>query len=283
MSDTPTSVLDSTKNFAKATMSGTITATNTTLYVKTGQGAKFPNTVSNSSFNIVIWDSNTYPDPSDDPNKEIDRVSYRTYTNSDRFTIIRPNSTNSYNLEGSINIACSHSNSITTYSIANTFTKRMKDDMESSMALVGSIIAYCSSSAPVGWLTCNGTAYNRTNSTYARLYSVLGTKFGSSSSATFKVLDLRGRVIVGIDSTNTSSSFPMNPIGITGGSNSVTLTIPTMPYHTGHVVTTVPGSINSSGGVPQPVVTAVALQALGGGLPHNNLQPYLILSYIIKY
>lgn len=282
MPDTPTSVLDSIKNFARATMSGTITSTATTLYTRSGQGAKFPNTVSNSAFNIVIWDSNTYPDPSEDPKKEIVRCTRRTYTNSDKFTIVRPASGNSYNGEGSLNIAYSHTNAITTYSVANTFSKKMKDDMESSMALVGCVVAYCSSSAPTGWLKCDGTAYNRTSSTYSRLYSLIGTKFGSSSSATFKVPDMRGRVVVGIDATDTSM-WQMNPIGVTGGSNSVTLDEATMPFHSGHVVNVTTGAVYSGDAIPQPVVKDITAIPLGGNQPHNNLQPYLILSYIIKY
>ena len=61
----------------------------------------------------------------------------------------------------------------------------------------GTIVAFGNATAPTGWLVCNDQAVNRT--TYARLFAVLGTTFGTGDgSTTFNVPDLRDRVPLGI-------------------------------------------------------------------------------------
>ena len=63
----------------------------------------------------------------------------------------------------------------------------------------GSVIPFAGKTAPTGWLMCQGQAVSRT--TYAQLFSVIGTTFGSGDgSTTFNLPDLRGRVAVGVDS-----------------------------------------------------------------------------------
>jgi hypothetical protein len=80
-------------------------------------------------------------------------------------------------------------------------------------SLVGMISAFASSAAPSGWLECNGQAVSR--STYSKLYSAIGTTFGSGDgSTTFNVPDLRGEFIrgwshgrSGVDDGRTIGSF----------------------------------------------------------------------------
>jgi microcystin-dependent protein len=62
---------------------------------------------------------------------------------------------------------------------------------------VGTIIAFAGAVAPRGYLLCDGTAYSRI--TYEDLYSVIGTLYGSMDGATFKVPDLRGEFLRGVD------------------------------------------------------------------------------------
>jgi microcystin-dependent protein len=63
---------------------------------------------------------------------------------------------------------------------------------------VGSVIAHAANSAPLGYLKCNGAAVSRT--TYARLFSIIGTTFGvGNGSTTFNLPDLRGEFIRGWD------------------------------------------------------------------------------------
>jgi microcystin-dependent protein len=55
---------------------------------------------------------------------------------------------------------------------------------------VGSINAYGGSTAPAGWLLCNGTNYSRT--VYSDLFAIIGTTYGNNSANDFKVPDMRG-------------------------------------------------------------------------------------------
>lgn len=65
---------------------------------------------------------------------------------------------------------------------------------------VGSILAYGGTSAPSGWLLCNGAAVSRT--TYATLFAVLGISHGQGNgTTTFNVPDYRGRFLRGVNSS----------------------------------------------------------------------------------
>ena len=60
----------------------------------------------------------------------------------------------------------------------------------------GSIIVYAGSSAPTGWLFCDGSAISR--STYATLFGIISTSYGvGDGSSTFNLPDIRGRVVAG--------------------------------------------------------------------------------------
>ena len=61
----------------------------------------------------------------------------------------------------------------------------------------GSIISFVGTSAPSGWLLCDGTSYSRT--TYAALFAAIGTAWGTASGSTFNVPDLRGYFTRGVD------------------------------------------------------------------------------------
>lgn len=63
---------------------------------------------------------------------------------------------------------------------------------------VGAVSAFAGSSAPTGWLLCDGTAVSR--ATYAALFALIGTTYGvGDGSTTFNVPDLRGRTVVMVD------------------------------------------------------------------------------------
>ncbi len=66
---------------------------------------------------------------------------------------------------------------------------------------VGCVIPFAGAAAPTGWLLCQGQAVSRT--TYAQLFSVIGTTYGSGDgSTTFNLPDMRGRVAVGSDANS---------------------------------------------------------------------------------
>lgn len=60
----------------------------------------------------------------------------------------------------------------------------------------GSLVDFAGSSAPTGWLICDGSAISR--SSYAGLYAAIGTSFGAGDgTTTFNLPDTRGRATVG--------------------------------------------------------------------------------------
>jgi microcystin-dependent protein len=90
----------------------------------------------------------------------------------------------------------------------------------------GLINPYAGLTAPTGWLICNGASVSRT--TYASLFSVISTTYGvGDGSTTFTLPNLKGRMPVGLDSTQTE----FDAMGETGGVKSVTLTEAQMPLH----------------------------------------------------
>ena len=98
-------------------------------------------------------------------------------------------------------------------------------------------------SAPEGWVACNGAsyqAYEDENQTipneYTNLYNVLGVDYGDNGPNTFRVPNLRGRVPVGVDNSDTNNPVTgqkdFAALGQTGGAKTTTLTISQMPSHT---------------------------------------------------
>ena len=77
---------------------------------------------------------------------------------------------------------------------ADLDTIKSSEDYVRWQGYAGQIFMFAGSVVPDGWLECDGAEIDRT--TYARLFSVLGTSYGSTSGSTFKIPDLRGRVAV---------------------------------------------------------------------------------------
>lgn len=148
---------------------------------------------------------------------------------------------------------------------------------------VGSISLFAGTTAPNGWLICDGSAVSRTD--YANLFSVIGTTYGTGDgSTTFNIPNLKGKVPVGLDSSDTS----FDTIGETGGEKTHTLSIDEMPSHvhqTDKYYNTDQGGNNfyGSNATGSKVTTANGMVAAGGGQAHNNLQPYIVMNYIISY
>lgn len=100
---------------------------------------------------------------------------------------------------------------------------------------IGGLLDFAGASAPDGWLLCAGQAVSR--STYAALFAVLGTAYGSGNgSTTFNVPDLRGRVVAGLDNmggTNANRLTTMSSTtrGQAGGAADHVLTVVQLPAH----------------------------------------------------
>tara|TARA_E500000178_G_C16832954_1_gene666934 strand:+ start:56 stop:820 length:765 start_codon:yes stop_codon:yes gene_type:complete len=92
----------------------------------------------------------------------------------------------------------------------------------------GSIIVYAGSSAPTGFLFCDGSAVSR--STYSALFGIISTSYGvGDGSSTFNLPDIRGRVVAGKEAsasllTSAVGGLNGNTLGNTGGAQGVTLT-----------------------------------------------------------
>lgn len=105
---------------------------------------------------------------------------------------------------------------------------------------VGIISPYAGSSAPTGWLFCNGASLLRAS--YPALFAVLSTTYGAADGTHFNVPDMRNFVPIGQDNMGgagtrgllTSTYFGTDPavIANTGGSQATTLAAANLPNHT---------------------------------------------------
>lgn len=145
--------------------------------------------------------------------------------------------------------------------------------------------------APTGWATCSGQLLPISQNT--ALFSLLGTNYGGNGQTTFALPNLQGNIPVGPGQGPGLSSYNL---GQTGGTQNVTLTSNQLPNH-GHSVqasvrpaeSTSPASQGLARSASNAFVGGAANTALspssttpnGGDQPHNNLQPYLVVTFII--
>ena len=122
--------MDAVKNFAIVEVSTGYNSSATSVALSSGEGAKLPQPSSDGEFNLVWWNSTDYPNPADDPNVEIVRVTARS---TDTLTIVRPASGNSYNNEGSSNTSSAKNTSGKTYKMMLSFTKKVINDITSTI------------------------------------------------------------------------------------------------------------------------------------------------------
>lgn len=154
----------------------------------------------------------------------------------------------------------------------------------------GSVMPYAGSSAPTDWLLCSGAAVSRT--TYAALFAVIGTIYGSGDgSTTFNLPDLRGRVVAGVDNmggtaanriTSGGSGITGTTLGAAGGAETFTISTAQMPSHN-HSISGGPnnagsGSFSNVASGSSPLNS----NSTGGGGASNVTQPTMMLNYIIK-
>lgn len=138
--------------------------------------------------------------------------------------------------------------------------------------------------APRGWALCNGQLLP-INQNQA-LFSLLGTTYGGNGQTTFALPNLQGRVPIHIGNGHTQ--------GESSGEESHTLTASEMAAHS-HVVSasaTDPtqglptGNIWANGAgaysnTPNSAMNPASISNVGGSQPHTNLQPFLVLNFII--
>jgi microcystin-dependent protein len=157
---------------------------------------------------------------------------------------------------------------------------------------VGEIRLFAGNFAPDGWAFCDGQLL--AIATNEVLFDLIGTTYGGDGQTTYAVPDLRGRVPVH-QGNNTQSNYVT---GQSGGVESVTLTTNQMPAHThamyastspasaAHGPSEVLGSSTAMSlygtGAPNMAMDPNALTPVGGNQPHENMPPFVALSYIIS-
>ncbi|HJQ34015.1 MAG TPA: tail fiber protein [Pyrinomonadaceae bacterium] len=142
--------------------------------------------------------------------------------------------------------------------------------------------------APKGWALCNGQLM-QINQNQA-LFSLLGTTYGGDGRVTFALPDLRGRVPISFGKGHT--------LGEAGGSQAVTITQQQLPQHIHfYQATSVTATANTptnalmiAQSTPQNLYAAPgnlaamdprAVSSVGGNQAHQNMQPFLTLSFCI--
>jgi microcystin-dependent protein len=148
--------------------------------------------------------------------------------------------------------------------------------------------------APTGWAMCNGQLMPISQNT--ALFSLLGTMYGGDGKSTFALPNLQGSAPM---FWGQGPGLSLYDQGQTGGSDTISLLSSEMPVHN-HQASGASGSGPTSpataawgagaGRTPPPMyasgspnvnMSANALGVAGGGLPHNNMQPYLVLNFCI--
>jgi microcystin-dependent protein len=154
-----------------------------------------------------------------------------------------------------------------------------------SVLPAGLVTWNASSTVPTGWLECNGAAVSRT--TYATLFSAIGTTYGTGDgSTTFNLPAQARRTLVGKGGTGTATLA--NSIGSTGGAETHTLTTSELPSHT-HSYNThgASGYYNdpADGGLGEYIDYSfpnLTSGSTGGGGSHTIMQPSLVAMMIIR-
>ena len=148
--------------------------------------------------------------------------------------------------------------------------------------------------APTGWALCNGQLLPISQNT--ALFSLLGTMYGGDGKSTFALPDLQGNAPM---HQGQGQGLSVRDVGEQGGAEFVTLLQSEMPVHT-HTLSGTAGFAASNDptgrvlarpfgggnlyGPPDNAMVNLAFESLapaGGSLPHNNMQPSLVVNFCI--
>jgi microcystin-dependent protein len=164
-----------------------------------------------------------------------------------------------------------------------------------STPFLAEIRLFAGNFAPRGWALCAGQILSIAQNT--ALFSLLGTTYGGNGQTTFALPDFRGRTPVG---TGQGLGLSSIPLGELAGTEAVTLLSTEYPSHTHQVNATqdnstaaTPGSnffasqLSLNGQTYGPASNLIGMDPQmitpyqGGNQPHNNMQPFLGINFII--
>lgn len=160
---------------------------------------------------------------------------------------------------------------------------------------LGEISIFAGAFAPKNWAFCHGQMLSI--SQYQALFSILGTMYGGNGTTTFALPDLRGRIPLG---QGQGPGLQRYVVGQMGGQESVTLLSNQMPMHVHPTSVAVSSSAGNSAAPNGRTLAAsdqrndqytdqggngnlagVSSGMAGGSQPHENMQPYLSINFII--
>jgi len=159
---------------------------------------------------------------------------------------------------------------------------------------VGEIRMFGGSFAPAGWAMCQGQSMPISEN--ETLFNLIGTTYGGDGQETFQLPNLAGRAPM---HAGQGPSISQNyQIGESAGVESVTLTTQTIPIHTHPLLASTNNALDASptnnvlaAGISTKMYTedvantamnAQAITPIGGSQPHDNMQPYLVITFIIS-
>jgi microcystin-dependent protein len=152
---------------------------------------------------------------------------------------------------------------------------------------VGEIRMFAGNFAPAGWMFCDGSVLPISENEV--LFQLIGTTYGGDGQETFRLPDLRGRMPI-----HMGNGFILAE---TGGAEAITLTVQQVPAHSHSL-----GGTNGVGHLSRPAgavpathrdhpafdlsptspMSPLAVASAGGNQPHDNMPPYLCVSFIIS-
>ena len=153
----------------------------------------------------------------------------------------------------------------------------------------GTITMFGGASAPSGWLLCDGTSVLQ--ATYADLFAVIGTTYGSADGTHFNVPDMRGRAPIGVGTGigggASGTGLPTGGSALTArvrgawlGEQTHTQTTDEMPSHYHSNVQSKSGGSEVNGA--NMGLSNGNTSSVGGGNPFNVIQPVMTVNFIIK-
>ena len=166
----------------------------------------------------------------------------------------------------------------------------------------GTVVQSASINVPDGWLNCDGTLLNKI--AYADLFfAIVNVYGGAPSDLSFNLPDMRGRVGIG---AGQGADLTLRTMGQKSGTETHTLTTAEMPVHNhgvsdpghAHFYTNTSNDQDLFSGINNETAadqqettnqttgsstTGITINNAGSGNAHNNMQPFIVIRFLIKY